>query len=119
MKEVAEKKTENKVRAIMPACSISEEDGVVQLRVEMPGVDKDGVEVSVEKNELIIEGKPKETSVEGKYLIRERAGGIYSKRFVLDDTIDQSKIQAVMNDGVLTLTLATKETAKPKKIEIA
>jgi len=56
--------------------------------------------------------------VEGTYLIRERQVGEYQKRFIIDETIDQDKIQAVMNDGVLQLTLNIKETAKPRRIEI-
>ncbi|WP_304240761.1 Hsp20/alpha crystallin family protein [Gracilinema caldarium] len=118
MNEVMEKKQENKVRMVQPACAICEDNGQILVRVEMPGVDKDGIEVSVEKNELVIKGKPAATPVEGTYLIRERQTGEYHKRFIIDETIDREKIQAVMNDGVLQLTLSIKEAAKPRKIEI-
>jgi HSP20 family protein len=118
MNEVMEKKQEQKIRTVQPACSICEDNGQILVRVEMPGVDKDGIEVSVEKNELVIKGKPAEVSTEGTYLIRERRTGEYHKRFIIDETIDRDKIQAVMNDGVLMLTLNVKEAAKPRKIEI-
>jgi|YelNatPaOPRAMG01_1025707.scaffolds.fasta_scaffold308357_1 HSP20 family protein len=111
--------TVEKARAVIqPACSICEDDGKVSLHIEMPGVEKDGIEVSVEKNELIISGKATKTEAEGTYLIRERHPGDYRKRFIIDDTIDQEKIEASMNNGILSLTLHTKESAKPKKIEI-
>jgi len=114
-----EKKTESAPEAtIQPACSICEEDGEVRLSVEMPGVEKSGIEVSMDKNELIILGKRSDRTPDGTYLIRERREGSYRKRFIVDDTIDRDKIEAVMEKGVLTLKLSTKETAKPKKIEI-
>jgi len=113
-----EKTTETKAPVVQPECSIVEEDGKVRLRVEMPGVTRDGIEVSVEKNELCIVGKDSRKEAEGKYLIRERRRGEYRKRFIIDETIDREKIEAVMVDGVLTLTLAVKEAAKPRKVEI-
>lgn len=109
---------EQKVNYIQPSCSICEDEGSVQLKVEMPGVDKSGIEVSVDNNELVISGTRSTTSIDGKYLIRERADANYRKRFIIDESIDRDKIEAVMEDGVLTLKLATKENAKPRKIEI-
>lgn len=109
---------ENTGTIIQPACSISEEDGTVRLTLEMPGVDRDGIEVHVEGNELIISAKNEASIPDAKYLIRERLAGNYRKRFIIDETIDREKIEASMNDGVLTLVLATKESAKPHKIEI-
>lgn len=110
---------EQKTLTVQPACSICEEDGRVMLRVEMPGVEKDGLELSVEKNELVIVGKDNRKEVEGSYLIRERRRGEFRKRFIIDETIDRDHIDASMADGVLTLSLKIKEAAKPRKIEIA
>jgi len=113
-----EKKIETKKPVVQPECSIAEEDGKVRLRIEMPGAARDGIEVSVEKNELSIVGKNDRKEVEGTYLLRERRRGEYRKRFIIDETIDREKIEAVMVDGVLTLTLVVKEAAKPRKVEI-
>lgn len=113
-----ENKVETKKPVVQPECSISEEDGKVRLRVEMPGVTRDGIEVSVEKNELSIVGKDQRKEVEGTYLLRERRRGEFRKRFIIDETIDRERIEASMNEGVLTLTLAVKEAAKPRKVEI-
>jgi len=113
-----EKKAETKAPVVQPECSIVEEDGKVRLRVEMPGVTRDGIEVSVEKNELYIVGKDSRKEAAGTYIVRERRRGEFRKRFIIDETIDRDRIEASMADGVLTLTLAVKEAAKPRKVEI-
>jgi len=114
-----EKRGENRPAAIQPSCAICEEDGKVKLRLEMPGVSKEDIEVSVEKNELTISAKGSAQPAEGNYLIRERRVGEYRKRFIIDETIDREKIEANMVNGVLTLALSIKEAAKPRKVEIA
>lgn len=109
---------EKKLERIQPPCSICEEEGQVRLQVEMPGVDKDGITVRVEKNELIIEGHPSFDDPSGTWLLRERRRGDFFKRFIIDDTIDRDSVDARIQDGVLELTLHTRESAKPRKIEI-
>ncbi len=113
-----EKRTEGNELVIQPSCAICEDDGKVTLRLEMPGVSKEDIEINVEKNELIISAKPKKEKVSGSYLIRERREGEYRKRFIIDETIDRDRIDAVMTNGVLNLNLAIKEAAKPRKVEI-
>jgi HSP20 family protein len=114
-----EKRDENRTVTIQPSCAICEEDGKVKLRLEMPGICKEDIEVSVEKNELAISAKSKAQPVTGAYLFRERRVGEYRKRFIIDETIDREKIEASMANGVLTLSLTIKEAAKPRKVEIA
>jgi len=113
-----EKRNENQTATIQPSCAICEEDGKVRLRLEMPGITKEDITISVEKNELAISAKHKTEAMAGTFLIRERRVGEYRKRFIIDETIDREQIEATMVDGVLTLTLAIKEAAKPRKIEI-
>jgi len=117
MNEIA-KRSEEKAAAVQPACDICEEDGKVKLSIDMPGVGKDGIEVSVEKNELVIVGKSDRKEAEGSYLIRERRRGEFRKRFIIDETVDRERIEATMANGVLKLTLNIKDAAKPRKIEI-
>ncbi|GAB1482976.1 hypothetical protein MASR2M78_17920 [Treponema sp.] len=118
MNEV-EKKQDKKVMAIQAACSICEEDGKVRLRIEMPGLSREDIEVSVEKNELSLVGRQNTKEVQGTYLLRERPQGEYYQRFIIDESIDRDKIEAVMADGVLTLTLSKIDAAKPRKVQIA
>jgi len=114
-----EKRDENRTVTVQPSCAICEEDGRVKIRLEMPGVSKEEIEVNIEKNELTISAKSKAQSIAGTYLFRERRGGEYRKRFIIDETIDRDKIEANMVNGVLTLSLAIKEAAKPRRVEIA
>ena len=112
-------KTNNQVRTIVPACSITEGDDSVQLRIELPGVPKENIEVQVESDELIIIGKPNEAGESGTYLLRERRPGEYRKVFTIDQTIDRDRIGAVYNNGIMQLTLHLKEAVKPRRIEIS
>jgi HSP20 family protein len=106
-------------KAIIPACSISEDSGIVTVKVEMPGVEKEGLEVRVEGNSLTLEGKRAEDGLQGNYLTRERRLGDYRKSFTIDETIDRDRIEAQLVDGLLTMKLHMKEAAKPRRIAIA
>lgn len=105
-------------RTIAPAADICEDEGKVRLRLEMPGVGKEDLEVKIENDELTVLGKRPEGADQGKYIIRERRREDFLKRFTLDDTIDREKVDAEIKNGVLFVTLSTKESSKPKKIEI-
>lgn len=117
MNEVQTQK-DKEVALLNPACSICEEADNVMLRIEMPGVNKEGLNVHVEKNELIISGAQAFGNQDGKYLLRERRAGEFRKRFIIDETIDRDKIEAQMKDGILQLVLQKREAAKPRKVEI-
>lgn len=106
-------------RMIVPLCSISEDSGVVTVKVEMPGVAKSGLEVKIEGNSLTVTGTRSTGEPRGTYLLRERRGENYAKSFTIDETIDREKIQAELAEGILTLKLAIKEAAKPRRIAIA
>jgi HSP20 family protein len=112
------RETEKKRRVIRPLSSICEENGKVIIRLEMPGVKKEDLDVRIEKDELIVSGKREPVKVEGRYLLRERADADYAKVYTLDETIDHDSIDAVIENGILTIKLAMKESVKPKKIEV-
>jgi len=117
--EVRKQREEAQVQFIRPFCFICEEDaGVITLKLEMPGVIKDRLEIDVDGNELHITGERAESAVEGTYLIRERRPGTYHQAYTLDDTIDRNRIEASLEGGILTLTLHRKESEKPRKISI-
>lgn len=109
---------ESNERILVPACSIEEDVGVVTLKLEMPGVAKEGLDVSVEANTLTIEGHRGGSQLDGEWLLRERPVGSYRKVFTLDETIDRDKIEAVLAEGMLTVKLHIQEAAKPRKIAI-
>jgi len=113
------KEQKEQERWLLPRASVREaEDGKIVLRIEMPGVPKEGLDIQVESNELRITGKNQEKRNEGEYLIRERRDGSYYRAYTLDDTIDPEKIEAKMESGVLTVTLQRKESEKPRSIAV-
>jgi len=116
MKETAV--TEEKKVTLVPACSIREEDGSIIIRLEMPGVPKESLKISMEANELAILGSTRKVDPEGAYLVRERRTGDYRKVFTIDDSIDREKVDATLSNGIATITLRVKEAVKPRLIEI-
>jgi HSP20 family protein len=117
--EVRKEREQEQVRYIRPVCFICEEDeGVVTLKLEMPGVGKDQLDIDVDGNELQITGEREAGSSGGTYLMRERPSGTFRQLYTLDDTIDRNKIEASLDGGVLTLILHRRESEKPRKITI-
>lgn len=104
--------------ALLPAYDVCESGGKISLRIEMPGVDRESVEITVENNELLVVGRRGPREIDGRYLVRERRSGDYRRVFTLDDTVDSSSIRADVKEGVLVLEMGLKEAAKPRRIEI-
>ena len=106
-------------RFIAPSASVVEAEDGYTPEVEMPGVNKDGLEISVENNELTIVGRRSHPSVEGKLIHRESRSENYRRAFELDPSIDADKITAKIDQGVVTLTLPKAEHVKPRKIAVS
>ena len=103
---------------VSPEVNIVEtKDGYV-LEAEMPGVSKEGLEVTLEGNEMTIVGHRKNEVVTGTPLFRERALADFRRVFELDPAIDTARIAAKMDQGVLSLTLPKSEKVKPRKIAV-
>jgi len=124
MNAVAEREKRNSSVAerehawVAPEVNIYETaDGYV-LEAEMPGVTKEGLEITLEGNTLTFVGRRNNEVVPGTVLYRESEPADYRRVFELDPAIDTSKISAEMRQGILTLTLPKAERVKPRKIEI-
>lgn len=104
-------------RVLTPAVDIFESEESLTLMADMPGVDKEGLEINIEKGVLTINGQMK-TENRGKTLLREFSPADYYRQFKLSEHIDAEKSKAELNNGVLTLQIPKSESAKPKKIEI-
>jgi HSP20 family protein len=102
-----------------PAVDIYETDDAITLLADLPGVEKDGLNIHVEDRQLTITGEVKQPEDRLQPLYSEYGIGGFSRTFRLGDTIDQSKISASLKDGVLTLALPKADRLKPRKIEIA
>ena len=108
---------------LRPLGTVSElPDGNILLRLEMPGVSRENLDIDVDASELCITGRravPRgEQHGGGTFLVRERPRGGFRQVYTLDDTIDPAKIDAVLEAGVLNLTLHRKEAVKPRKINV-
>jgi HSP20 family protein len=103
-----------------PAVDIYEKDGNIVLKAELPGIDPKKVDVRVENNVLTLRGERKfEEEVKKDNFHRvERAYGTFTRSFTLPTVVDTDKIKGEFKDGVLKLTLPTKEEAKPKQIQV-
>ena len=104
---------------VTPVASVVEDSDAYLLRVEMPGVNKEGLEISVENNELTIIGRRDLAQIEGTLIHRESRTEDFRRVFEFDPSIDTSKISARIDQGVLTLTLPKAEQVKPRKITVS
>ena len=103
---------------VAPEVNIFEaKDGYV-LEAEMPGVDKGGLEITLEGNEIKIIGRPKTAVPSGSPLLRERHTAAFRRLFELDPAIDTSRIVAKIEQGLLSLELPKSERVKPRKITV-
>ena len=103
---------------VTPVASVVEDGDAYLLKVEMPGVNKEGLEISVENNELTITGRRDLAQIEGTLIHRESRTEDFRRVFELDPSIDTSKISAGIDQGFLTLTLPKAEQVKPHKIAV-
>jgi HSP20 family protein len=103
----------------IPAVDILENQNELVVLADMPGVHGKNVDIDLRDNQLTITGRiesaEKETEVS---LYREFNWGDYIRQFTLSDVIDQSKITAKMENGVLRVTLTKAEKTKPQKIQV-
>jgi HSP20 family protein len=107
-----------RVEYITPLANILETNDGYVLEAEMPGVSRDGLEITVENGELVILGRRAPAEAQGQLLYRESRTWEYRRAFELDPSIDAGKIAAKMEQGVLRLHLPKAESVKPRKIAV-
>jgi len=94
-------------------------DGEVVLRFDVPGVDQDKIDVTVDKGVLTVSATREETKTEGENpVVRERLFGSFTRRVRLSDNLDAEAIEASNHDGVLEIRIPVREEAKPRKITV-
>ncbi|MGQ9701877.1 MAG: Hsp20/alpha crystallin family protein [bacterium] len=99
---------------------IAESSGAIEVRAEIPGVNKEDLKVTVEGDMLFISGeRKKETETKDKKFHRiERYYGKFSRTINLPYSVEADKVKASYKDGVLTITLPKPESVKTKEIEV-
>lgn len=107
-----------RVSYLTPLANVLETKDAYVLEAELPGVSKDGLEVSVENGELTIVGRRASKTLPGRAVYRESRSLDFRRTFEIDSSIDAAHIQAKLDQGVLTLTLPKSESVKPRKIAV-
>src|SRR3974390_1159970 len=120
-KRELEKKEETTIpaRVFLPNADIYETQDALKVILEMPGVEKDNIEIRVEEDILNVQGRLDLRKYHGlQPLYTEYNVGHYARSFQLSNKIDQNKIAAELENGVLSLTLPKVEEAKPRTIQV-
>ncbi|MEV3984973.1 Hsp20/alpha crystallin family protein [Nonomuraea sp. NPDC049758] len=102
----------------MPLDGLRRDDDVV-LRFDLPGIDPDSIEVTVDRGVLTVSARREEEIAENERLfVRERPMGTFTRRVYLSEHLDSDRIDAGYANGVLTVRIPVLERAKPRKVEI-
>ena len=107
-------------RDLVPALDLSEDENEIRVKVELPGVEKDEVDIHLKEGQLVIEGEKKseeEAENEMQYLC-ERSYGSFQRVIQMPSTVDTEKVKASFKNGILEIIIAKKEETKPKKVNI-
>jgi HSP20 family protein len=90
------------------------------VEFDLPGIDRDSIELTVERNVLTVRAERPATPEDGiELVVSERPAGTFNRQVFLGDTLDASQLSADYTAGVLTLTIPVHEAAKPRKVEIS
>ena len=94
-------------------------DGDVLLRFDVPGIDPESIEVTVDRGVLSVSVKRQEERAEGdKFFVRERTMGTFTRRLYLSKNLNTDAVEAAYNNGVLEVRIPVLEQAKPRKVEV-
>ena len=107
-------------RSFAPAADVTETDTDVLVKCNLPGVKTEDVEVSMRDRVLTIKGEKKgEKDIKEKHYHRKETWeGKFQRSFSLPVTVDQTKIEAVLKDGVLTVKMQKKQATEAKMIPV-
>lgn len=104
--------------SMMPMDGLRRPDEVL-LRFDLPGIDPESIQVTVDRGVLSVSAAREEKYAEDEQpFVRERAMGTFTRRVYLPDHLDTDAIEAAYNHGVLAVRIPVREQAKPRKIEI-
>ncbi|WP_027929046.1 Hsp20/alpha crystallin family protein [Amycolatopsis thermoflava] len=101
-----------------PLADVSETEDAYVVEVDLPGVKRDDMAIELVGSELAVTGEIKEKERQGLLRHRTRRTGQFSYRVTLPDRVDAEKIEAALDEGVLTIRVPKSETIKPRRIAI-
>lgn len=103
---------------VTPLVDVESNENAYTIHAEMPGVDKSGLEITVDKGELTIIGHRQIEPLAGDPVYLEIRQADFRRVYELDPAVDMTKITAHIDQGLLTLTLPKSEPVKPRKITV-
>ena len=119
VENLGEVETVRNTRTFIPRVDIYETEDTVVLLADMPGVDENSVDITLEKNILTINGFANRQAPEGfEPAYAEYKFGNYERTFALSDEVDREQIEATVKNGVLRLVMPKAEAAKTRKITV-
>jgi HSP20 family protein len=101
-----------------PLADVTETDDAFEVELDVPGVKREDVAIDLNGTELLVTGELKERQRAGLLRRRTRRAGRFTYRLTLPNHVDTDKVEASLDDGVLTIRVPKAETAKPRRIEI-
>ncbi|MBB2909614.1 HSP20 family protein [Streptosporangium becharense] len=109
---------EGETRGAMPLDGVRRKDDVL-LKFDLPGVDPETIEVTVDRGVLSVSAsREEEFGQEDRMFVRERPMGTFTRRVYLSEHLDSDRIDAAYSNGVLAVRIPVIERAKPRKVEI-
>jgi HSP20 family protein len=106
-------------QCFIPRADIYEVDEDIIVMMDMPGINENAIDITLEKNVLNVKGFAQMDNREGYSLVfAEYETGDFERSFRISDSIDQERIEAIYKNGILKLTLPKAEEAKTRKIEV-
>lgn len=117
---IRSKAAANQERNWAPAVDIREQENCYLLSADIPGVDRENIEITLENGVLTLKGeRSEETATNGQeYRRRERAQGTFMRQFTLPETVDTQNISATVKDGVLDVVIPKQAKPQPTRITI-
>ena len=102
-----------------PRCDILEHEDRIVVVADMPGVDRESVDITLDKGVLVLRGTVRGEVPDGfQPVLMEYQPATWERSFTLPDAIDPERVEATVANGVLTLTLPKAKEARPRRIEV-
>lgn len=112
------RETRDRTPSVMAFDAVRNEDAVT-LYFDVPGVSAEDLDVNVDRNQLTITAERVWQSGDDEILVSERPQGTFTRRVMLSDSLDTDKLEANLDEGVLTVTIPVAEQSKPRKIDVS
>ena len=112
---------ESPMQAWAPALDVHEDKNAYTIRVELPGMKREDIDVSLQNGALVISGERKTETIQEDVEVhrQERYFGRFSRALTLPTAVSGNQVKAAYKDGILTVTLPKAEEAKPKQITVS